>query len=200
MQNSQKWAGYFNVSGECKDGHTPEEVEQGIYAELSKLQSEEVPADELQKVKNNFAAREYRKLTSNTAILFQLILNSGMGDWQEINNGGARYQAVTAADVKLVAAKYLTKENRTVAVYTRKASSGAAEDPDLVGLTSEQKMAVQQMAGRLKTASDPAKLQAALSQMDQGLAQAPAEMKPVLEIVKKKVQARLAELEAAKKN
>jgi hypothetical protein len=36
--------------------------------------------------------------------------------------------------------------------------------------------------------------------MDQGLAQAPAEMKPVLEIVKKKVQARLAELEAAKKN
>lgn len=49
QQTSQKWAGYFNASGEAKDGHTPEEVEQGIYVEITKLQNEEVPADELQK-------------------------------------------------------------------------------------------------------------------------------------------------------
>ena len=56
------------------------------------------------------------------------------------------------------------------------------------------------MTSRLKTASDPAKLQAALARMDEGAAQLPAEMKPVLEVVKKKMQARVAELEAGKKN
>jgi hypothetical protein len=61
-------------------------------------------------------------------------------------------------------------------------------------------MAVQQMTSRLKTATDATKLQTALARMDEGAAQVPAEMKPVLEIVKKKMQARLAELEASKKN
>jgi predicted Zn-dependent peptidase len=87
-------------------------------------------------VKNNFAAGEYRKLVSNTAIQFQLIFNEGLGDWREINNAGAKLQAVTAADVQRVAKTYFTKENRAVAIYTRKAGS-AAEDPDVAGLTSE---------------------------------------------------------------
>ena len=30
-QNSMKWEGYFNAGGEAKEGHKPEEVEQGIY-------------------------------------------------------------------------------------------------------------------------------------------------------------------------
>ncbi len=116
----QKWAGIFNISGEAKDGHTPEEVEQGIYAELEKLKKDEVPPEELQKVKNNFAASEYRRLTSNMSILMQLIFNDGLGDWREINAAGPKHQAVTAADVKRVANTYFTKENRNVATYTRK--------------------------------------------------------------------------------
>jgi len=38
-----------------------------------------------------------------------------------------KIQAVTAADVKRVANQYLTKENRTVAIYTRK--GGPTERP-----------------------------------------------------------------------
>ena len=119
-QIPQKWAGCFNASGEAKDGHTPMEVEQAIYEEIEKLKAQEVPADELQKVKNNFAAAEYRKLASNGAILMQLLFNDGNGDWREINEAGAKYQAVTAADVQRVAKQYFTKESRAVAVYTRK--------------------------------------------------------------------------------
>lgn len=119
-QNSYKWAGWFSAEGEARDGHTPEEVEQGVYAELEKLKTDEVPAEELQKVKNNFAAAEYRKLSSNHAILMQLIFNEGLGDWHEFNNAAAKYQAVTAEDIKRVANKYFTKENRAVAIYTRK--------------------------------------------------------------------------------
>lgn len=122
-QSSQKWAGMFNIGGEAKDGRTPAEVEAAIYAELDKLANEPVPAEELQKVKNNFAAAEYRKLTSNFAILMQLMHYAGMGDWREINDGGAKYQAVTAEDVQRVVKTYFTPENRAVATYTRKAST-----------------------------------------------------------------------------
>ncbi len=126
-QRSQKWAGYFNAGGEAKDGHTPAEVEAAIYAEIEKLQRDDVPTEELQKVKNNFAAAEYRKLSSNMAILMNLVFNEGSGTWREINEAAAKYQAVTAADVKRVAKEYFTKENRAVATYTRKATA-AKED------------------------------------------------------------------------
>jgi len=122
-QISQKWAGLFNAGGEAKDGKKPEEVEAAIYAEIEKLQREEVPAEELQKVKNNFAAGEYRKLTSNMAILMHLMQNDGLGDWREINEAGPKLQAVTAADVQRVAKQYFSKENRAVGVYTRKPES-----------------------------------------------------------------------------
>jgi predicted Zn-dependent peptidase len=125
-QGSQKWEGYFNAGGEVREGHKPAEVEAGIYENLEKLKQEEVPPDELQKVKNNFAASEYRRLSSNMAILHQLILNDGEGNWREINEAGPKIQAVTAADVKRVANTYLTKENRTVATYLRKAGANAA--------------------------------------------------------------------------
>jgi predicted Zn-dependent peptidase len=128
-QGSMKWEGMFNAGGEAKEGHTPEQVEQGIYDNLEKLKKEEVPPEELQKVKNNFAAAEYRKLSSNYQILMHLIRNDGEGDWREINEAGAKIQAVTAADVKRVANQYFTKENRAVAVYTRKPGSSAQKEP-----------------------------------------------------------------------
>jgi len=125
-QGSQKWAGLFNIGGEAKDGRTPAEVEAAIYAELAKLAKDEVPAEELQKVKNNFAAAEYRKLASNMAILNQLMHYDGLGHWREINESGAKYQAVTAADVQRVVKTYFTKENRAVATYTRKPETAKA--------------------------------------------------------------------------
>jgi predicted Zn-dependent peptidase len=83
----------------------------------------------LQKVKNNFAASEYRKLTSNFQIMMHLVRNDGEGDWREINEAGPKIQAVTAADVKRVANTYFTKENRAVATYTRKPGASAQKVP-----------------------------------------------------------------------
>lgn len=125
-QVSQKYAGFFNAGGEAKGARKPEEIEQGIYELIEVLKKEEVPADELQKVKNNVAASEYRRLTSNFAILFQLIMADGNGDWRDINDAGKKLQAVTAAEVKSVAAKYLIRENRTVGIYNRKGSAAQA--------------------------------------------------------------------------
>ena len=187
----RKWAGIFNISGEAKEGHTPEDVEQAIYAELEKLKREEVPAQELQKVKNNFAAYEFRRLTSNMSILMQLINNDGHGDWREINEAGRKNQAVTAADVKRVANEYFTKENRTVGIYTRKAGKSPASPGDL---SPQQREALQSLAAKLKTETNPQRLKQALDALAAQSAKADPKSRPMLEAQKQLLQSRLEEL------
>jgi predicted Zn-dependent peptidase len=190
----RKWAGLFYASGEAKDGHTPEEVETGLYAEIEKLKGTLVPAEELQKVKNNFAASEYRRLTSNMSILMQLIQSDGLGDWREINQAGPKYQAVTAEDIQRVAKAYFTKENRNVAIYRRKAGA-SSDDKSEAKLTPQQKSMIEKMASRLKTEKDAGKLQKALDALDKQAARADEKTKPVLEAQKKLLQERLKELQ-----
>src|SRR5262249_29593945 len=143
------------------------------------------------------AANEYRRLTSNMSVLMQLLQNDGLGDWREINEAGRKHQAVTAADVRRVAGKYLTRENRTVGVYTRKArpSGGAAPVlPDVAGLTDEQRSLLRTMAGRLQQEKDAAHLKAALAKMEEAEGKADEAIKPFLQAQKKLVQQRLEEL------
>jgi predicted Zn-dependent peptidase len=195
--NTRKWAGSFEISAEVKDGHTPEEVEQALYAELEKLKNEEVPPLELQKVKNNFAAYEYRRLVSNMSILMQLIQNDGLGDWREINNAGPKHQAVTAADVRRVAAKYLTRERRNVAIYTRKAGATAPADApglDLTGLNEEQRKAIRAIAAQIKGETDKGKLSSVLARMEEALGKAEGPTKGLLQAQRVLVQQRLEEL------
>jgi predicted Zn-dependent peptidase len=196
QQDSRKWAGAFNIGGEARDGKTPEEVEQTIYAELERLKTEPVPAEELQKVKNQFAAAEYRKLSANYPIFMQVLFNEGLGDWREVNEGGPRIQAVTAEDVQRVVKKYFTRENRTVGIYTRKPGTGAKdEDPDMAGLSAEQKPVVRRIVDSLKGESDAAKLKQALAQMESQAAGGDPKRQQMQKIIAKKVAARIAELE-----
>jgi len=192
----RKWAGQFGVSGEAKDGHTPEEVERACHEVLEKLKQEDVPAEELQKVKNNFAAGEYRRLGGNMSILMQLIRTDGNGNWREINDAGPKVQAVTAADVRRVAGKYLTKDNRAVAITTRKGgASPAGEDPDLAGLTPQQMPMVRQVLSRLKAESNVEQLKKSLQQLEERSPSADAKNKQLMNLLKKKTAERIAELE-----
>jgi len=191
--NHRKWAGLFDISGEAKEGHTPEDVEQAIYAEIDKLKRDEVPPQELQKVKNNFAAYEYRRLTSNMSILMQLIFNDGLGDWREINEAGRKHQAVTSADVKRVVNQYFSKENRSVATYTRKGSKSADDQPDS-GLTTQQRSALQAMASKLNQEKDAEKLKQALQALEDKSKGADEKSKPLIEAQKQLLQHRIEEL------
>ena len=195
-QDSYKWEGAFNSGGEIKDGKTSDDVEQGIYAEIEKLKNEPVPDQELQKVKNNFAAAEYRKLSSNHAILFQLIFNEGFGNWREINEGGPKTQTVTAADVQRVAQKYFTKENRAVAVYTRKGGKADSGD-ELAGLSEEQKSVVRRITSSIKAETSADKLRETLKRLEAQTGDAKA--KPFIALQKRIVEQRIAELDKAGK-
>ena len=191
---AQKWAGMFNAGGEAREGHTPEEVEKGIYAELERLKTELVPAAELQKVKNNFAAGEYRRLAANHPILMQLIQYEGRGDWREINESGPRIQAVTPADIQRVVREYFTKENRAVGIYTRKPGKSGGADDEFAGLSPEQKPVIRQITGALQKETSVEKLTEQLKKLEERMASADAKNKPFLTIYRKKLQERLAEL------
>ncbi|HAB17876.1 MAG TPA: pitrilysin family protein [Verrucomicrobiota bacterium] len=196
QQDSRKWAGLFNIGGEAKDGKTPEEVEAAIYAELERLKTEPVPDEELQKVKNQFAALEYRKLTTNLAIFFQVLQNEGLGDWREVNESNAKLQAVTAADVQRVANTYFTKEARAVAIYTRKPGTGASgDDPDLAQLSAEQRPVIRRIVDALNSESDASKLKQQLAQMEAQAGQGDPKRQQLQKLIQKKVAERIAELE-----
>jgi predicted Zn-dependent peptidase len=199
QQNSQKYAGSFGVSAEAKEGKTPEEAEKAIYAELEKLKTDLVPADELQKVKNAFSAQSFRRLSANFPILRQLIGTDGLGDWREVNDGPRKIQAVTAEDVRRVAKTYLTKENRAVAVYTRKAGAPSGDDAALAALSEQARPMVKQSLQRISAETDAAKLQQRITQMEGQAGQLPPEMKKGFDLILERARQRLAELSKTEK-
>jgi predicted Zn-dependent peptidase len=197
---SRKYAGEFEIDAEVKDGKAPEDAEKAAYVEIEKLKKDLVPAEELQKVKNNFAAQTFRGLQQNFFILLQLMGNEGRGDWKEFNEGPKKIQAVTAEEVRRVAQTYLTKENRGVATYTRKAGAAAApEDPGLAAVPEQMRQMVKQTLSRLAASTDPDKLKQMIAQMESQSGQMPPQMKPATDLILQKARERLAELEKTAK-
>ena len=199
QQDSRKYAGAFSFEAETKGDSTPLQLEEGWYAELKKLQTEAVPAEELQKVKNQAMADSYRRLQSNFFLLIQLAQAEALGDWSEINKESAKIQAVTAEDIKRVANQYFDKTNRSVATYTRKAGATMAADPELAALPGPMQGMARQAAKKIGEEKDADKLKEGLTQLRDQAAQVPPQMAPVMEYLMKKMEARIAELEKSAK-
>jgi predicted Zn-dependent peptidase len=128
--NGYKYEGYFEFSGVAKPGKTPEDVEASIYREIEKLQKEPVGERELQKVKNQNAATDFRRLENNFQLMYQLLAyDSGRG-WRHINSDPKLIQAVTTADIQRVAKTYFSPENRTVGIYYTKKKEAGLKTPE----------------------------------------------------------------------
>ena len=195
-QGARKYAGEFNMGAEITEGNTPEMAEQEIYRLIEQIKTEPVPAKELQKVKNNFAAAEYRRLSSNHPILMQIMRSEGLGNWREINEAGPKIQAVTPADLQRVAKKYFTKENRAVAVYTRKPGTGGGdEDPLMAGLDAQSKAMARKMSSSIKANKNLEELKKQLAGLETQLEQAGAKAPPVMKVIRTVLRNRIAELE-----
>ena len=195
-QGARKYAGEFNMGAEITEGNTPEMAEQEIYRLIEQIKTEPVPAKELQKVKNNFAAAEYRRLSSNHPILMQIMRSEGLGNWREINEAGPKIQAVTPADLQRVAKKYFTKENRAVAVYTRKPGTGGGdEDPLLAGLDAQSKAMARKMSSSINANKNLEELKKQLAGLEAQMEQAGAKAPPVMKVIRTVLRNRIAELE-----
>lgn len=194
QQMSRKYAGMFNVGGESKDTKTPVDVENGIYDEINRLKSELVSDRELQKVKNNFAAMAVRRTSSNFHMLLQLIQYEGVDSWKAINTEIPNILEVEAEDIQRVARKYLIKENRTVATYTRKAGVKAPDDPSLAGLSADQQAVVRRISKQIKLEKNKESLEQQLKTMEEQLGQAGEKQEGLMKIIMIKIAERLAEL------
>ena len=195
-QGARKYAGEFNMGAEITEGNTPEMAEQEIYRLIEQVKTEPVPAKELQKVKNNFAAAEYRRLSSNHPILMQIMRSEGLGNWREINEAGPKIQAVTPADLRRVAKKYFTKENRAVAIYTRKPGTGGGdEDPLLAGLDAQSKAMARKMSSSINANKNLEQLKKQLAGLEAQLEQTGAKAPPVMKVIRAILRNRIAELD-----
>ena len=187
-----KFEGMFELRGTAKQGRTPEEVEQAIYAELERLGTEPVGARELQKVKNQNAAGTFRDLEGNFQLMMQLLIRENMRGWDTINTDPPLYDAVTAEDIMRVAGKYFTPEKRAVAVYYR-TGGAAAEDDRFTGLDDEERQQVEQMAGMIRQMNQE-QIDQMLAGADEMRSQAPPENQDMVDALVELLRERLAEL------
>ncbi len=180
----QKYAGQFIVLGEVAEGHSAEELETALKAELIRLAEEPVDERELQKVKNNYLVRAYREESSAIAKGFTLINATGNGDWREGERFREKLSAVTPEQIQEVAARTLVANNSLVSVYERPEGMEATSYPEALNslpaeMQAQTKMAIDQM----RSLEDPEALQAMMAELRGALGQVPDEVKPMFEIM-----------------
>lgn len=97
-------------------GHSNDECEEQIFAEVEKVATELIPAQEVEKIKARAKADLVNRLTSNMGMAIQLCaFATDFGDWRALFGQLDRINAVTPEDIQRVAKTYLTKKNRSVA-------------------------------------------------------------------------------------
>jgi predicted Zn-dependent peptidase len=112
----EKYPNLFTFFGVTTPGHTPDELADGVRAEIERIKTEDVPPAELQSVKTRVKAGLIRQLADNSGLALQLASYQVLyGDWRELFREVDRIDKVTAADVKRVANATFTPNNRTVA-------------------------------------------------------------------------------------
>ncbi|BDQ03706.1 pitrilysin family protein [Ignavibacterium sp.] len=107
----------FYFYGICNDGVKASQLEKAILEEVDKVINEGVNEAELQKVKNQKLMQFYRTTEtingmSNTIGTYELFF----GDYKKLFTAPDDYKKVTVSDIQKVAAKYFTKQNRTVGI------------------------------------------------------------------------------------
>ena len=111
----------FTIFATPRYPHTCSEVEDAIYKELEKLKSEPVATRELEKIKNQLKADIIKGLNSNSGLASKLsYFEAVAGDFRYITRHIKVIEKVTPEDIMRTAKKYLTRDNRTVAVLKRK--------------------------------------------------------------------------------
>ncbi|MGO9126744.1 MAG: M16 family metallopeptidase [Terriglobales bacterium] len=108
-------------------GHKPDEMAAAIHAEIDKLKKEDISDDELKMIKTRSKANLIRSLDSNSGLAFELGLNQARyDDWRELFREVDRIDKITKADIRRVANKTFTDNNRTVGIIETTAPAPAA--------------------------------------------------------------------------
>ena len=111
-------------------GHSNQEMQKAIRAEIEKLKTQDVTDDELQMFRTRTRADLIRGLASNEGLAQQLATyQTRYGDWRELFRYLDRVDKVTKADIRRVANEAFTDTNRTVGIIQTQAPTGMGTAP-----------------------------------------------------------------------
>jgi predicted Zn-dependent peptidase len=109
-------------------GHTPQEVADGIHAEIDRLKKEDISDDELKMIKTRSKASLIRGLADNEGLATQLATyQTRYGDWRELFRSVDRIDQVTKADIRRIANEIFVDTNRTVGII--ETTGGPGDQP-----------------------------------------------------------------------
>ncbi|MBI2557526.1 MAG: insulinase family protein, partial [Planctomycetes bacterium] len=123
-----KYPDTFTFIAAPRAPHTVAEVESALYGEIEKLKNTPPSDWELQKIKNQLEADFIRDLNSAAGLANEIGHFEVLSDWRYINTFMDKIAQVTADDVMRVAKKYLTKNNRTVAILVKKENNNKTKE------------------------------------------------------------------------
>jgi predicted Zn-dependent peptidase len=122
-----KYPNLFLFFGVPTAGHTATDLADPIHAEIERLKTEDVSADELQSIKTRAKATLLRKLDSNSGLSTELAAyQTTYGDWRELFREVEKIDKVTPADIKRVANATFVPSNRTTAMIESAKKAPAA--------------------------------------------------------------------------
>ncbi len=116
-----RYPNLFAIFARPRHPHTNDELQAAIFQELENIKNHPVPDEELAKAKKQLKMDYIKSLDSNSELAsilsyYELLL----GDYRYFSNYISQIDKVTAMDIQAVAVKYLTTENRTIAVLNKK--------------------------------------------------------------------------------
>jgi predicted Zn-dependent peptidase len=115
----------FSIDASPLSPARTQDIEAAVYAELQALADTAPSLDELQRIRNQYEAGEFRRLSSNLGVAFQIAESTALfGDWRRTFDFSARIAGVTPEDVSEVVRRYFTQGNRTVATVVTTRGAG----------------------------------------------------------------------------
>ncbi|MFQ5662463.1 MAG: M16 family metallopeptidase [Terriglobia bacterium] len=123
----QKFPNLFIFFSVAAAGHSNQENQEAMLAEIERLQSELVTEEELNRVKQRARARLVQQLSSNSGLAGQLAFYQVVtGDWRTLFRRLEAIDQVTREDIQRVAQTYFIKRNRTVGYLVPETRAQAA--------------------------------------------------------------------------
>jgi predicted Zn-dependent peptidase len=123
-----RYPNLFTIFARPRHPHTNDELREAILQELENIKNNPVPNEELAKAKKQLKMDYLKSLDSNSDLSSILSYHELLqGDYRYFSNYLSIIDKLTAADIQAAAVKYLSAENRTIAVLNREINKDTNE-------------------------------------------------------------------------
>lgn len=154
-QNSGEIAGGFGIIATARPGHTPEEIEKVILAEVERLRADPPSAEEVARAVARLESQLVRALESISEFGGRAdrlnMYNTYAGDPGYLQKDFERYVKVTPADVQRVVKKYLSGKKMVLEVLPGEATA-ITPDPRVPAAEAREQLAKKVHESRLPAA------------------------------------------------